>query len=61
MLRAAAQAILDCAGFIASIFVPQDATNFDFIQMCVALLMIIFVALAIWYLPQLFHRGNSHR
>ncbi len=59
MLRAVAQAILDCAGFIAAFFFPQDSTNFDFIRMGVALMMIIIFALIVWLIPQIFHRGNT--
>lgn len=61
MLRAVAQAILDCAGFIAAFFVPENATNFDFIRMSVALIMLILFSIVIWLVPQLFHHGNTQR
>ncbi|WP_297323481.1 hypothetical protein [uncultured Bartonella sp.] len=59
MLRAVAQAILDCAGFFTALFIPEDATNFDFIRMGVALVMLIFFALICWFIPQLFHNGKK--
>lgn len=59
MLRAVAQAILDCAGFLTTLFIPEDATNFDFIRMGVALVMLIFFAIICWLIPQLFHHGKN--
>lgn len=58
MLRAVAQAILECAGFITALFVPEDATNFDFIRMGVALVMLLFFIMICWLLPQIFHHGK---
>ena len=61
MIRAVAQVILDCAGYITALFIPEDATNFDFIRMGVALVMLIFFSILCWLLPQLFHHGKrSH-
>ncbi|WP_295897694.1 hypothetical protein [uncultured Bartonella sp.] len=58
MLRAVAQAILECAGFITALFVPEDATNFDFVRMGVALVMLLFFIMICWLIPQLFHHDK---
>ena len=56
MLRAVTQALLSMTSPIAALFVAPGSINFEFVQMGVLLVLMIFAALIIWYLPQLFKR-----
>lgn len=59
MLREIVQSILSVAGVIAAFFVSPDSINFNFIQLCVVLIMMIIVALIVWCIPELFRRNNK--
>lgn len=54
MLREVAQSILNVSGWITELFISPDSYNFSFIEMAVALLLLIFFALFCMWVPQLF-------
>jgi len=58
MLREITQVILSLAGVIAAFFVSPDSINFNFMQLGVVLVMMIFVALVIWFVPEFFRRND---